>query len=79
MNPFDIVHTVFSGVWGLFSGTMVPGFGFSYGSVLVSIILIKVSLSLIRASFGFGGSGTNYRSGSAKNPKISKERKGDEH
>lgn len=79
MNVLDIVRSVLDAVWGLFSGTMVPGFGFSFGSLLIAIIIMKFSISLISHVFGFGGDGTSYRSGSAKHPKISNNRKGDEH
>lgn len=79
MAALEIVTSVFSGVWGLFSGVEVPGLGVSFASLFLGIVLMKISISIIQHVFGFGSSGTSYRSGSAKNPKISNERKGDTH
>lgn len=75
----DMLGSVLSAVWGLFNGVTVPGLGFSFGSLFLAVLLIKISISVIQHGLGFGGSGTGYRSRSAKNPKISKERKGDTH
>lgn len=76
MAALDILSSVFTGVWGLFAGVTVPGLGFSFADLLLGVIVIKISLALLRHVFGFGG-GTGYRSGSAKNPKISNDRKDD--
>lgn len=76
MAALDILASLFSGVWALFTGTVVPGLNVSCATLLIAIIAVKLSISLIRHAFGFGG-GTSYRSGSAKNPKISQERKDD--
>lgn len=77
MVILDILASMFASVWGLFTGTMVPGLGVPCSSLLIAIMAVRLSISLVRHTFGFGGSGTGYRSGSAKDPKISKERKDD--
>lgn len=78
MTALDIVQGIFGPVWALFTDVPVPGLGVSFGALLLAIILIKLSVAIARHVFGFGG-GTGYRSGSAKNPKISDDRKGDEY
>lgn len=77
MAALDILASLFSGIWALFTGTVVPGLNVSCATLLIAVIAVKLSISLIRHAFGFGGNGTSYRSGSAKNPKISHERKDD--
>ena len=79
MVALDIVASIFTAVWGLFTGVDVPGLGVSFGTFFLAIVLIRISISIIQHVFGIGGSGTSYRSGSTRNPKISKERQGDSH
>ena len=77
MAILDILGTLFTSIWGLFTGTMVPGLNVSCGTLLVAVLAVKLSITLVQHTFGFGGNGTGYRSGSAKNPKISEKRKDD--
>ena len=79
MIALDIIGSIFTAVWGLFTGVEVPGLGVSFGTFFLAIGLFRISISIIQYVFGIGGSGTSYRSGSARNPKISKERQGDSH
>lgn len=79
MSALDIVAFMFSHIWGIFTGTMVPGLNVSCATLLVAIFIIKLSITFVRHTFGFGGGGTGYRSGSTRNPKISKERKDDSY
>lgn len=79
MTILDMLGSLFTSVWDLFNGVAVPGLGFSFGSLFLAVLLIKISISIIRHALGFGGSGTGYRSGSARKPKISDNRKGDTH
>lgn len=76
MVILDILGSIFPSVWAIF-GLEYPGLGVSFGTVLIAVIIIRISISLIRDGLGVGGNGTSYRSGSARNPKISKERKDD--
>lgn len=76
MAALDIISSVFSSVWGIFTGLDVPGLNVSFGALFLAVVLIRISISIIRLVFGFGG-GTGYRSGSSRNPKIAKERQGD--
>lgn len=78
MVALDILSSLFTSVWGLFTGTMVPGLGVSCASLFIAIMIARFSILFIRYVLGFGGSGTGYRSGSSRNPKISNDRKGDE-
>lgn len=77
MVALEILSSIFTPIWGLFTGVQVPGLGVSYGAFLLAVIIARLSVALVRHVFGFGG-GTGYRSGSARNPRISDERKGDE-
>lgn len=79
MSALDIVGSLFSDIWGLFTGTMVPGLNVSCATLMLAIFIIKLSITFVRHTFGFGGGGTGYRSSSAWNPKISKERKDDSY
>lgn len=76
MDILTVLGSVFSSVWALF-GVEYPGLGVSFGTFLIAMIIIRISLSLIHAVFDLGGSGTSYRSNSARNPKISDKRKDD--
>ena len=69
-----------NGIWSMF-GIQVPGFSFTFGQMLVGVLLASVSILVVRIIFGFGGSGpgsVSPRTGSTNNPKISKERRHDE-
>lgn len=77
MFALEIIQDLFTPIWSLFTEVAVPGLGVSCGSLLLAVIVIKISLAILRNGLGVG-SGTGYRSGSARNPKISDERKGDE-
>lgn len=76
MIILDILGSLFPAIWSMF-GLEYPGLGVSFGTVLLAIIIIRISIALINGGLGVGGNGTNYRSGSTRNPKISKERKDD--
>lgn len=78
MVALEVLSGVFTPVWRLFTDVDVPGLGVSYGAFLLAVIIARLSVALVRHVFGFGGSGTGYRSGSSRNAKISDERKGDE-
>ena len=79
MQILEVLSWLFATTWSIFTGTPVPGMDdVSFGDYFLAILLIGVSIGLIRFAFGTGGSGTGYRSGSTRNPKISENRKGDE-
>lgn len=79
MVILDILSSLFPAVWSLFTDVEVPGLGVSFGTFLIAMIVIRISIMVLQHAFDFGGSGTGYRSGSTRNPKISNERKGDTH
>lgn len=72
------VSDILGPVWQIFTSTQVPGLPFSFGDLLVANILVGIALAVLDHAFGIGGGGTGYRSGSARDPKISSKRKGDE-
>ena len=49
----EIMITLFSGVWELFSGFTVPGFGISLAKVAIGFFVIRFSLSLLSLLTGF--------------------------
>lgn len=76
MAALDILSSIFTSAWGIFTGVAVPGLGVSFADLFLGVVMIRLSLALLRFIFGFGGD-TGYRSGSAKNPRISDDRKDD--
>ena len=84
MVAVDIIREILTPAWRLFTETPVPGLSsdtlfISFADLLIGIILIQFAVALLSFGLGIGGKGTGYRSGSTKNPKISKERKGDQY
>ena len=84
MVAVDIIREILTPAWRLFTETPVPGLSsdalfVSFADLLIGIILIQFAVALLSFGLGIGGKGTGYRSGSTKNPKISKERKGDQY
>lgn len=84
MVAVDIIRSILEPAWHLFTDTPVPGLSsdtltVTFADLLIGIILIRFSLGFLSSDFGIGRLGSVYRSGSAKNPKISKERKGDQY
>ncbi len=78
MEILDILKSLFSSIWSIFTGVMVPGLGISFGVFFLAAAAIKLSILILHAAVGIGG-GTSYRSGSSRNPKISENRRGDEY
>lgn len=71
-------QALFSGWWSMLA-VQVPGFTFTFGQMYLGVGICTLSLFVLKLLFGFGGSGgESSRSSSSRNPKISKERQGDE-
>ncbi len=79
MEILDILKSLFASIWSLFTGVLVPGLGVSFGVFFLAVAGIKLSLLILKAALGIGDGGTSYRSGSARNPKISENRRGDQY
>ena len=77
MVALDIIKAILVPVWSVFTDNNVPGLDVPFSAFLIAGIIISLSIAVVKYGFGFGG-GTSYRSGSARNPKISENRKGDE-
>ena len=75
----EIISSVFSAVWGLFTGVLVPGLGVSFAAWFLAIALAGFAVQLVSYVFGFGSSGTGYRSGQNGKKRISNDRKDDTH
>lgn len=78
-NTLSLGQALFSGWWNMLS-VNVPGFTFTFREMYLGIMICSLSLVVLKIFFGLGGrgGGASYRSGSSRNPKISKEREKDE-
>ncbi len=76
MVALTIIQSLIAPIWKLFTDVTIPGLGVSCGTMLLAVLVIRISVFVFHAAFG--GGGTGYRSGQSRNPKISDERKGDE-
>lgn len=84
MVVIDIIREILTPAWRLFTDTPVPGLSseavtITFADLLIAVILIQFSVALLYSGLGFGRLGVTYRSDTVKNPKISKERKGDQY
>lgn len=77
MQALEIIGTVLGYCWDMLSFT-VPGLGVSCKVFVAALLLISLSITIVHYAFGFGGSGTDYRSGTSSKKHISENRKGDE-
>lgn len=57
----------------------IPGIGVTCQSFVAALLLIGLSVKIVHYAFGFGGSGSGYRSGHSSRKHISDNRKGDTH
>ena len=79
MAALDVLSSIFTATWGLFTGVEVPGLGISFAEWFLAIILVGIAVKVAGYVFGFGGSSSSgYRSGQSRNKRISNERKNDE-
>lgn len=69
------VKGLFAGVWSLYS-TPVPGFNFSVGTLMLTVLIIEIALSLIFFMLGINSGGA-VKGGNNRKIKISKDRRGD--
>lgn len=56
----DVAGTFFDGVWTLLIKTDFPGLGVSIAGVMISVLLIRFSISIFGYITGFGASGGDY-------------------
>lgn len=80
MEVLECIKTILSGGWQFFVKTKVPGLGFSYGMLLVTLALIPVGFNFLSIALGFNVghlSSDTYGTRSSKNAKISDARKND--
>ena len=78
MAALDVLSSIFTATWGLFTGVEVPGLGISFADWFLALVLIGVAVKAVSYAFGFGSGGTGYRSGQSRSKRISNERKNDE-
>lgn len=76
MVLLEIIRSLFALAWSLFTGVTVPGLGVPFSALFLGFLLAQISISIYHHATGTGGTG--YRSDSARNPKISDNRKGDQ-
>lgn len=79
MGFFDVARVLISGTWDFFTGIEIPGLtGVTVASVMVALFLAGLGIRLVTYILVLSGGGDSPRTSSTSNPKISKERKGDE-
>lgn len=77
-DTVSLGQALFSGWWAMLD-VAVPGFTFTFREMYLGVAICCISLLLLKLLFNVGGQpGESSRSGSSRNPKISKERQGDE-
>jgi len=74
----EAIKKMFSYAWKFLKSVEVPAFGGSLAAWGVALFFVFLSLRLVGIAFGGLGSVTP-RTGSTRNPRISKERQGDTH
>lgn len=66
----DVMRTFFDGVWSLFTGVTVPGFGVKLSVVAMGFFLIRLSILAISVVTGFhssaGYAADRYRTSAEK-------------
>ena len=74
-DTVSLMRFILDSAW-IFFQIKFPGTSFTFGGILISLLIISISLMIFRALFGVGGG--DYRTGSTDNAKISEERRHDE-
>ena len=60
MAALDVLSSIFTATWGLFTGVEVPGLGISFADWFLAIVLIGVAVKAVSYAFGFGSGGGTY-------------------
>lgn len=80
MEVLECIKTILSGGWQFFVKTQVPGLGFSYGMLLITLALVSVGFNFLSIALGFSVghlTSDSYGTRSSKKAKISDARKND--
>lgn len=78
MEALNIIGTIVGYCWGILAFP-IPGLGVTCQAFVTALLVINLSIAIVHYAFGFGGSGSGYRSGHSSKKHISENRKGDTH
>lgn len=80
MEVLECIKTILSGSWQILVKTQVPGLGFSYAMLLVTLALVPIGFNFLSLALGFNVghlTSDSYGTRSSKKTKISDSRKND--
>lgn len=80
MEVLEFIKVILTGGWQILAKTEVPGLGFSFAMLFVTLALVPIGFNLLSLVLGFNvGHLTSdfYGTRSSKNAKISDARKND--
>ena len=79
MEVLEIIKTILSGSWQILVKTQVPGLGFSFAMLYVTLALVSIGFLFLSLALGFnvGHMTDSYGTRSSRKAKISDERKND--
>lgn len=79
MEVLEFIKVILTGGWQILAKTELPGLGFSFAMLFVTLALVPIGFNLLSLALGFnvGHEGDSYGTRSSKNAKISDARKND--
>lgn len=79
MEVIECIKVILTGGWQFLAKTQVPGLGFSFAMLFVTLALVPIGFNFLSLALGFnvGHEGDSYGTRSSKNAKISDSRKND--
>ena len=52
MVALEIIKSLFGSIWNLFTGVPIPGLGVSCATMLLAVLIIRISITIFHAAFG---------------------------
>lgn len=80
MEVLECIKVILSGGWQILAKTQVPGLGFSYAMLLVTLALVPIGFNFLSIALGFSVghlTSDSYGTRSSRKTKISDSRKND--
>ena len=79
MEVLECIKVILSGGWQILAKTQVPGLGFSFAMLYVTLALVPIGFTFLSLALGFnlGHATDSYGTRSSRKTKISDSRKND--
>lgn len=80
MDVLECIKVILTGGWQLLAKTEVPGLGFSYAMLFVTLALVPIGFAFLSLALGFNVghlTSDSYGTRSSRKTKISDSRKND--